>query len=313
MSLLVVGSQRVPLFVAGLRALQPDIALQVWPDEVPDPDAVRHALAWGAPDGVLAGFQNLKLMVSVGAGVDHLLKDPHLPDVPLVRFVDPDLTQRMTSYIALQCLYHHRRMCEFATAQRAGRWEHLVEPNAPDVTVSVLGTGVLGQAALTALRGLGYRLQGWSRTPKSLAGVTTFDGADGLDACLATTDILVCLLPLTPATRGMLNADLFAKLKRNGALPGPVLINAGRGGLQVETDILAALQDGTLYAASLDVFENEPLPSASPLWAHERVVITPHCAAESDPNAIAAYTLRQIAAFEAGEPLDHLVDRTRGY
>ena len=168
-----------------------------------------------------------------------------------------------------------------------------------------MGLGVLGSAAARALKVFGYQVRGWSCSPKSLEGVACYAGPGELDAFLADTDILAVLLPLTPDTHGILDRRLLAKLSRRGRdarLPGPVLINAGRGGLQVDADIAASLAAGELYAASLDVFEAEPLPHSSPLWSHPRVVVTPHNAAESAPAAIVRYALRQIAALRRGEP-----------
>jgi glyoxylate/hydroxypyruvate reductase A len=176
--------------------------------------------------------------------------------------------------------------------------------------------GVLGAAAASTLEPFGYQVRGWSRSAKSLPGVVCYADRPELDAFLADTDILAVLLPLTADTRGLLDRSLLRRLSRRGRhkdLPGPVLINAGRGGLQVDADILAALEAGELYAASLDVFEAEPLPHSSPLWSHPRVVVTPHNAAESAPTAIIRYTLRQMAAHERGEPLDNMVDPKRGY
>jgi glyoxylate/hydroxypyruvate reductase len=160
---------------------------------------------------------------------------------------------------------------------------------------------------------MGFDVAGWSRSPKAVEGIATFSGQDGLDALLARTDILICLLPLTHATRGILNKDLFANLARDGRLGGPILINAGRGGLQVEADILASLDDGTLKAATLDVFETEPLPPDSPFWTHPAVTVTPHNAAASEANAISAYVADQIRRFEAGQPLENVVKREFGY
>jgi glyoxylate/hydroxypyruvate reductase A len=174
----------------------------------------------------------------------------------------------------------------------------------------------MGLASVAPLKLLGYQVRGWSRTPKTIEGVACYSGEAGLDAFLADTDILACVLPLTPETRGILNRGLIRKLSRQGRderLPGPVLINAGRGGLQVDADILAALEAGELYAASLDVFETEPLPASSPLWVHPRVVITPHNAAESAPLAIVRYALQQRRRFLDGLPLENVVDRRRGY
>ncbi len=190
--------------------------------------------------------------------------------------------------------------------------EDEAQPAARDVRVGLLGLGVLGLDAAAKLQALGFDVAGWSRAPKTVAGVATFHGADGLDALLARTDILVCLLPLTPQTKGLLNAALFAKLPRDGRI-GPALINAGRGGAQVEADIVAALDAGMLSGASLDVFESEPLPAASPLWGREDVFVSPHNAAISEPQAVARYVAQQIVAFERGEPLCNVVDRGRGY
>jgi glyoxylate/hydroxypyruvate reductase len=252
----------------------------------------------------------------VGAGVDALVHDPTLPDVPLVRFVDPDLTGRMVAYIALQVLYHHRRMSEFRELQARAIWSYLPEPAAHEVRVGLMGLGVLGSAAADGLKPFGYRVRGWSRAPRRVDGVECFSGPGQLDDFLAETDILAVLLPLTLETRGIVNRGLLARLSRTGRsahLPGPVLINAGRGGLQVDDDIVAALGAGELYAASLDVFQTEPLPAASPLWRHPRVVVTPHNAAESAPSAIARYALRQMRAHKGGAALENLVDRSRGY
>jgi glyoxylate/hydroxypyruvate reductase len=316
MAFLVACSSRADRFAAEIRALDPDLDLRIAPD-IGRAEDIDTALVWQPPAGLLATLPNLKLIVSVGAGVDALMQDPTLPrDVPLVRFVDPDLTGRMADYIALHVLYHHRRMSEFRELQARAIWNYLPEPAAHEVRVGLMGLGVLGSAAAGVLKPFGYRLRGWSRTPKPLDGMACFSGAAELDAFLEETDILAVLLPLTPETRGILRRRLFARLSRTGRspfLPGPVLINAGRGGLQIDADIVAALQAGELYAASLDVFETEPLPPASPLWRHPRVVVTPHNAAESAPPAIARYALRQMQAHKRGEPLENLVDRSRGY
>jgi glyoxylate/hydroxypyruvate reductase A len=315
MALLIVSSSRGDQFADDARRLEPGLDLRVAPD-LGRLEDIRYALAWQPQPGLLRTLPNLELIVSVGAGVDHILKDPDLPDVPMVRFVDPDLTGRMTEYVGLHVLYHHRRMTEFRELQERRVWKYLPEPAAHEVRVGIMGLGVLGAAAARALGVFGYQLRGWSRSRKTLDGVACYAGPEELDAFLADTDILAVLLPLTPDTRGILNRRLLAKLSRRGRdarLPGPVLINAGRGGLQVDAEILESLQAGELHAASLDVFEAEPLPHSSPLWSHPRVVVTPHNAAESAPAAIVRYTLRQIAAHRRGEPLENVVDLQRGY
>ncbi len=279
-----------------------------------DPADVEYALVWKPRPGLLASLPRLKAIFSLGAGVDHVINDPTLPDVPLVRVVDPDLTARMSEWVVLHALFHLRAMPRLIDRQRRARWdEGAYHPSARDVRVGVMGTGVLGRDAMAKLAVMGFQVAGWSRSEKPGEAAPSFHGAQGLGPFLARTDILVALVPLTAATRGILNIGLFRRLAQGGRLGGPVLLNPGRGGLQVEADILAALDEGSLAAASLDVFETEPLPASSPLWAHPRITITPHNAAVSDPDAISRYIVGQIVEREAGRPLRNLVDRTAGY
>ncbi len=283
-------------------------------DEDFDPHEITYVLAWKPDSGAFDGLTNLKAILSYGAGVDALLDCPGLPDdVPIVRFVDPDLTSRMRDYVVAEVLAHSRLETRFRAAQLQSRWQEAVPPRAEDLNVGVMGLGVLGQAALSALSVFDYERLGWSRAQTVVAGVQSFSGPDGLDRFLSRTDILVCLLPLTPETRGILNRQTFGKLRRDVLPFGPVIINAARGGHQVETDLVLALTDGTLGAASLDVFETEPLPATSPLWGLPNCRITPHIAAVSDPQAGATYFARVIRDHEAGAPLPNLVDRERGY
>ena len=283
------------------------------PSGIADLSNVAYACVWMPPRGLLAALPNLRAVFSLGAGVDHILGDPELPGVPIVRIVDPDLTMRMTEYVALHVLMHHRGQRRYDAQQRARLWHELPQPPAAQVAVGVMGLGVLGRDAALALRRLGFQVAGWSRTPKDIPGIVTFHGAQELAEFLRRTEILVCLLPSTPATCGILNLELFRQLKRDGALAGAYLINAGRGAQQVDADILAALQEGSLAGATLDVFPTEPLPETSPLWTHPKVTITPHCAAASDPQPLVANILRQIDRLEAGLPLEHAIDRSAGY
>ena len=279
-----------------------------------DPDDITYVLAWKPDADAFNGLTNLKAILSYGAGVDALLDHPHLPEnVPIVRFVDPDLSSRMRDYVVAEVLAHSRLETRFRAAQTQSRWQETVPPRAEDLNVGVMGLGVLGQAALKALSVFDYQRLGWSRSQTIVAGVQSFSGPDGLDRFLRQTDILVCLLPLTPETRGILNRDTFGKLRRDMLPFGPVVINAARGGHQVEADLVEALTDGTLGAASLDVFTTEPLPAANPLWGLHNCRITPHIAAVSDPQAGATYFARVIRDHEAGVILPNLVDRTRGY
>jgi glyoxylate/hydroxypyruvate reductase A len=298
---------------ARFAALLPELPI-VTLGEPFDRRAVHYVASWKHPEGSLAGLPNLAAIFSLGAGVDHIFADSRLPQVPIARVVDPDLTTRMSEYVVLHCLSQLRQLPRYMAQQRAGIWEDdRNQPAAREVRVGVMGLGELGLDAVAKLRVIGFDVAGWSRSPKVIDGVPTYSGEAGMAEFLARTDILVCLVPLTPETRGMLNRALFAGLARDGRLGGPVLINAGRGGLQVETDILAALAAGELKAAVLDVFETEPLPQDSPLWTHPAVTVTPHNAAMSAPETVAAQIAAQIRRLEAGEPLEHIVDPARGY
>ncbi|WP_248304586.1 glyoxylate/hydroxypyruvate reductase A [Breoghania sp. L-A4] len=288
-----------------LTALLPDHDVRLYPDETVDLSKVRYLFAWKPPAEIIGRLTGLEAIFSLGAGVDHLMRMPDLPDVPIVRIVDPDLTMRMTEWVTLQVLAHHRRQRLYARQQARGIWKSHSQPPASAVRVGIMGLGVLGQDAAQVLARIGFQVAGWSRTEKRMEGVETYCGADGLDDFLARTDILVNLLPLTPETTGILNQGLFNKLAHDGAghfgEDGPALINAGRGGSQVEADIVKAVSNGTLSAATLDVFETEPLPKASPLWQDPLITVTPHIAAESDPDALSRYVAAQIRAHEAGE------------
>jgi glyoxylate/hydroxypyruvate reductase A len=288
---------------------------RVWrlPDAACDPARVAYAAVWKPGHGELAAFPNLRVIFNLGAGVDALMADSSLPDVPLVRVAVGDLTGRMTEYVVLHVLMHHRQEPYLRASQRELRWRPKFQWPASAISVGIMGLGALGANAAEALRQLRFRVSGWSRSQKQINGIECFHGQAQLDVFLQRTDILVCLLPLTPDTRHILNRRLFAKLNRSSPLGAPVLINAGRGGLQNEADILACLDDGTLGAVSLDVFANEPLPADSPFWSHSRVVLTPHNAADTDPDEISKYVARQIERFEAGDALENVVDRARGY
>jgi len=291
----------------------PDRSVALVPDDAIDPSLVRYAAVWKPQPGALLLYPNLAVIFNLGAGVDAVLADGTLPAVPLVRVAVGDLTQRMTEYVVMHVLMHHRRQAYYAESQRRRVWAPKLQWAARDLRVGVMGIGVLGRDAAQVLARLGFDVAGWSATEKSIPGVACFAGERQLGDFLARTDVLVCLLPLTPQTRGILNRKLFAQLARDGKLGGPVIINAGRGGLQVEADILSCLDDGTLCAATLDVFATEPLPPDSPLWSHPKLTLSPHNAADTDADDISVYVAEQIAAFERGEKLANVVDRNTGY
>ncbi|MGI9417703.1 MAG: 2-hydroxyacid dehydrogenase [Geminicoccaceae bacterium] len=291
-----------------LLAELPDLDFRVWPDQVGDPADIDIALVWRPPPTVLASFPNLKAILSLGAGIDALIQDHTLPDLPLARMVDPSMTATMADYILAAVLRHHRHFDLFEREQRAGRWTFVFPKRPKDRTIGILGLGELGEAAACKLRDHGFDVRGWSRSPKRIEGVQSFHGRDQLESFLEATEILVCLLPLTADTKGILNGSLFAALPKDACL-----INAARGGHLVESDLLDALGQGQLSAATLDVFETEPPPATSPLWLHERVLITPHVASYCVPETAAKGVAANIERARSGEPLHHLVDRRRGY
>ena len=283
------------------------------PDAAFDPADVHYAAVWKPGPGELAAFPNLRVIFNLGAGVDALMADSSLPNVPLVRVAVGDLTDRMAEYVVLHVLMHHRQELYLRACQREKRWQPKFQWPASAIAVGIMGLGTLGLNAAEMLARIGFRVAGWSRTSKRIDGIECFHGQEQLDAFLERTDILVCLLPLTPDTRHILNRGLFAKLHRNSPLGAPVLINAGRGGLQDEVEILACLDDGTLGAASLDVFADEPLTADSPFWTHPKIVLTPHKVADTDLDEISKYVARQIERFEAGAALENVVAPARGY
>lgn len=295
-------------WIDALRAQVPDLTYRVWPD-CPDPADVVYALAWRPPPGVLAGLPNLEVIFSLGAGVDAMLEDPTLPNLPLVRMVDYELTEGMTEYVCQQVLYWHRGAGDFQEHQRRRDWHKPQELKlARERRVGVLGLGVLGADAAMVLKALRFDVAGWSRTPKTLPGIETFHGEEGLRTLLSGAEILVCPLPLTSETEGLLDAELFAALPR-----GAVVINAARGQHLVEEDLIPALDSGQLAGASLDVFHAEPLPRDHPFWTHPRIVVTPHIASLTQPRTAVGSIADGIRRHRAGEPLINLVDRARGY
>ena len=279
----------------------------------PGDPSIAYAIVWKQPPSLLASLPNLKAIFSMGAGVDHLMASPDLPDVPIVRVVANNLSQHMKEYVVWRVLDHHRQGLQYRTQQPERVWHEPPQPTTNDVSVGIMGLGELGRVCAQALLGLGFKVNGWSRNPRKMDGVTTWHGSDGLTPFLNATDILVVLLPYTPATEGIVDYSVLQRLRRDNAIGGACLINAGRGRLQKEADILRALDDGTLKEASLDVFEREPLPAESPLWTHPRVFVTPHAAATSDPAHLVGPMLEQMAAHDRGEPLRNTVDREAGY
>jgi glyoxylate/hydroxypyruvate reductase A len=295
-------------WAAAIRALDPEMELRFWPDWGPADD-IDFAIVGGKAPGDLRGFANLRAIQSTWAGVNHLLADANLPfDRPLARMVDQGLTVSMTEFVVLHVLDSAREGPRLRAAQHARQWLDL-DPVAPgSIAVAILGLGTLGADVGARLAGLGFSVRGWSRSRKEIAGIESFAGRDGIKECLSGARILVCLLPLTDDTRGILSAATFAPLAR-----GAVLIHAARGAHLNEADLLAALQSGQLSRAVLDVFATEPLPSDHPFWRHPQVTVTPHVAAITRPGTGAADIVENYRRAMAGEPLINQVDRAKGY
>jgi len=293
---------------AHLARLTSELDIRVWPD-VGDPAAIEYALVWRPEPGLLASLPNLRLILSLGAGIDHILCDPQLPrEAPIVRLVDPYLTAAMSEYVVLQVLRLHRRDQDYRAQQQAGIWRELPQKNAGERPVGILGFGEIGQDAGRKLAALGFPVSGWGRTERKVAGFAAYAGAEGLPQLLGGTEILVCLLPLTAETEGILCARNFAALPR-----GAGLVNAGRGGHLVEEDLIPALDSGQLSAAALDVFRDEPLPPGHPFWSHPSILVTPHIAGITNPATAAPIVLDNIRRFEQGRPLLNQVDPAQGY
>ena len=292
-----------------LAVAWPDRDIRAWPN-IGDRAQIDYALVWHPEPGLLASLPNLKLIVSLGAGVDHILSDPALPrgGVPILRLVDPYMTQAMSEYITLQVLRLHRQDIDYRAQQRDAQWREREQKNAAERPVGILGFGTLGQDSGHKLRSLGFPVAGWSRSKRKVPGFATYAGEAGLREIAACSEILVSLLPMTPETEGILNGTLFARLPR-----GASLVSAGRGRHLVEADLFAALDSGQLSAAVLDVFHDEPLPAAHPFWRHPRIVVTPHVAAETHPPTAAPIIAKAIRDLEAGRPLANLIDPARGY
>jgi len=306
--LLTPRAAEADVWKEGLQALLPDVDFRVYPG-MGDIGDIEVALAWKAPHGILATLPNLRLICSLGMGVDHLLTDPQLPaGVHIARLVDPNMIEQMSEYVLYGVLYFHRRFDVYARFQRARTWEELPLPHTAQRRVGIMGLGEIGTDCARKVAALGFPVKGWSRTPKTIEGIDCYAGAGALDAFLAQTDILVTILPLTAETTNVIDAATLARLPR-----GACFINVARGGLVVERDLIAALDSGQLGGAILDVTQVEPLPADDPLWLHPKVHITPHIAGLTNPITAVHPIAENIRRLASGRPLLHLVARERGY
>lgn len=292
--------------VPPLKALAPALDIVTWPD--PRCAQAEVVAGWDAPPGLREQFPRMRLLHSIAAGVDNLIRGQDLQGVPVCRVVDPLLAQGMVQYVLWGVLHFHRQFDVALGNQRHRLWSRPVQSAAKDCRIGILGLGELGSAVAQALIALGYSVAGWSRTGREMAGVRAFRGEQGLPAMLSQTDVLICLLPLTPATRGLLDRQLFEALPR-----GAALIQCGRGEQLVEQDLCDAVVSGRLRGALLDVFEREPLPSDHPLWSTPGVLVTPHMATMARTEVVAQQIVDNIARLNTGQALHNAVDIDRGY
>ena len=284
-----------------------EIAFEVWPN-VRDVNSVRYALVWNPPAGMLATLPNLRAVLALGAGVDSLLADPTTPQVPVVRLVDAGLAAQMAEYAVYGVLHFHRRMGEYRRLQQDCKWKALEPVPANRWSVGIMGTGIIGGLIARYLIALGYRVRGWSRSGTLVNGMEVFAGDEQFESFLRGSNSVINVLPLTGHTRGILNARTFAAMPR-----GSYVINIGRGGHLVESELLDALESGQIAGAMLDVFNEEPLPASSPLWTHPDVVITPHVAGVTIAAEAEAQVVANIRRMEQGELPIGIVDRAKGY
>ncbi len=307
--LLQYRADRVEPWRAALQGALPGEEIRIWPD-AGNPAEIEAVVTFAPEPGSLLGFPNLRFIASTGAGVDAML-DPARrlpPGVPVLRLVDPNLTRDMALYVLTNVLRYFRQMDLYAAQEHGGEWRQHPRPRQEAFPVGLLGFGALGQEAARLLVQLGFPVHAWSRSLRCMPDVVTHAGEVGLQAMLPEVAVLVALLPLTPATRGMLHADLFARLR-----PGAYFINAARGALVVEADLLAALDNGRIAHATLDVFAVEPLPADHPFWRHPRVTVTPHVAALTDPSSAARQVAAQLHRARTGAELPYRADPMRGY
>ena len=306
MSILIICPHRDPTaWKRSLQAAAPDVQIEVYP-EIENPEAVELALSWRHPQGVFNQFPNLKVIASMGAGIDHIVKDREIPkSITITRVVDEQLTEDMSIFVLALVLEHVRNL---SLHHCSTKWETSTYQRPEELQIGIMGLGVLGIAAAEILRKNGFRVSGWSKSAKDLSKIKTFHGSEQLDEFLKQSNILVCLLPLTSETKDILNKDLFRKLPEDA-----YLINVARGEHLVEEDLLEVISNGHLSGASLDVFRQEPLPEEHPFRKNGKIKITPHIASVTSAARVAPQIAENYSRMKAGKPLKNVVDREKQY
>jgi glyoxylate/hydroxypyruvate reductase A len=302
---LVIPDRKLEQLQQKLQQQLPGVAIEIWP-EIHQPEAVDFAVVWRQPEQSLSGFHNLKALQSFGAGVDSILSDATLPDVPLARIVDPDLTKSMLNYLHGVLLHYQLRFDQFELQQQTQQWKARSPRKIQQICV--LGLGELGKAAVLYFQQLGYQLCGWSATAKQIAGVACYAGDTEFAQAVADADLVICLLPLTAQTENLLNDQRLSQFK-----PGAILVNVARGAIVDDLALLQYLDSGQLSAACLDVFRTEPLPAEHPFWRHKAIKLTPHISAVTNADTAVLQIAENYQRVQAGLPMLNLVDKQRGY
>ncbi len=300
-------------WIKALNELDPALEIRVWPNDHPR-SKIEMALTWAHPPGVLKEYPNLGCICSMGAGIDLLLTDPLLPnpDLPgnpaIVRLIDQKLVRDMSEYLLLAVLHHFRQFDFYQARKEQKDWHPLGPLEKKENIIGIMGLGQLGKAAAKSLQAAGFTVCGWRNSQIKIDKIPSFHGRDQLEGFLSRTRILICLLPLTCQTRHILNRDTFSKLPQ-----GAYLINVGRGDHLEETDLLAALDQGHLSGACLDVFQSEPLPKDHPIWQHPKILVTPHISSQTNPRSVAPQILSNLKRLRTGKALLNRVDIKKEY
>lgn len=302
---LLIPDRKLDQLQQKLQQQLPGVTIEIWP-EISKPEAVDFAVVWRQPANSLTTFPKLKALQSFGAGVDSILSDPGLPDVPLARIVDPDLTRSMLNYLHGVLLHYQLRFDQFAMQQQKQQWKARSPRKIQQLCV--LGLGELGKAAALYFQALGYQLSGWSASPKQIAGVACYAGLNEFAKAVAEADVVICLLPLTAQTENLLNDQRLSQFK-----PGAILVNVARGAIVDDLALLQNLDSGQLGAACLDVFRTEPLPAEHPFWQHSAVLLTPHISAVTNADTAVLQIAENYRRVQAALPMFNLVDKQRGY
>ena len=308
MSIAIICENRdLSTWVEALNSIDPSIDIQLWPNET-DKSQVEFALCWNQPEGSLNEYPNLKCICSMGAGIDHFLRDSSFPiNLPVLRIIDPTMSSSMNDYLTTMVMHYYRDIDKYQNHQQQSVWKAFETKAKSSVNIGIMGLGELGGSAAVHFSNMGFNVLGWSRTKKTIKNVTTYSENE-LNEFLQQSSILICLLPLTENTKGILNKQLFEQLPKQSCL-----INVARGEHLNEDDLINAINDEHIRGACLDVFIEEPLPKEHTFWEEKNIIITPHCSSATDTFAVAPQIIENYHRMKQGKTLNNQVDMELGY